>query len=473
MIYSTPSCYLKALYDLVVDWPTKTDDFFPYASDSYAFWTGYFTSRPTSKRFERVGNHFLQITKQLSATADIQESFFDESLNKLRKIMGVMQHHDAITGTEKQHVANDYHKEIYEALVDCGNITSSVLNQISTGFDPEISSKKFEFNSCLNLNISICDVSENSEKFMVTVYNPLGRKTSQFIRFPVAGDDYEVTGSKDENILTQLVPIPSALRKQIFYRLSSTANELIFQATDVPAIGYKSYFISRKTSQIAQIIAEKSAQENISIGDEKLKLTFNSNGFLESISVDGETNKLTQELLIYKEVGGDNLSVGHRSAGTYVMRTYSNETGESPGQNVTIEVVRGNLVDEIHQKFNDWISQVIRVYKTERFVEFEWLVGPIPTKYKYAKSVISRFSTDIDTKGEFFTDSNGREMMKRKRDFRETWDVKLKEKIPGNYYPVTTKIAIEDKKHRLAILTDRSQGGSSMVDGSVELMVKF
>jgi len=75
------------------------------------------------------------------------------------------------------------------------------------------------------------------------------------------------------------------------------------------------------------------------------------------------------------------------------------------------------------------------------------------------------------TNGEFYTDSNGREMIKRKRDFRETWNLDLEERIAGNYYPVNTKIAIEDSTHRLAILNDRSQGGSSIFDGTLELMV--
>ena len=47
--YSTPSCYLKALHETGRTWPTKSDDFFPYASDPHAFWTGYFTSRPAFK----------------------------------------------------------------------------------------------------------------------------------------------------------------------------------------------------------------------------------------------------------------------------------------------------------------------------------------------------------------------------------------------------------------------------------------
>lgn len=62
-------------------------------------------------------------------------------------------------------------------------------------------------------------------------------------------------------------------------------------------------------------------------------------------------------------------------------------------------------------------------------------------------------------------------MLKRVRNHRDTWKVNLLEQIAGNYYPVTAKIAIEDNNMRLAILTDRSQGGTSLLDGSVDLMV--
>jgi lysosomal alpha-mannosidase len=40
----------------------------------------------------------------------------------------------------------------------------------------------------------------------------------------------------------------------------------------------------------------------------------------------------------------------------------------------------GDIVDEIHQNFSSWVSQVVRIYKQENHVEFEWLVGPIPIK---------------------------------------------------------------------------------------------
>lgn len=112
----------------------------------------------------------------------------------------------------------------------------------------------------------------------------------------------------------------------------------------------------------------------------------------------------------------------------------------------------------------------MRVYKTELFVELEWMVGAIPIEDGKGKEVVSRFYTVLKNNGEFYTDSNGREMLKRVRNKR-SFNAQIREPIAGNYYPVTTKIAIEDGKQRLAILTDRAQGGSSIFDGTVELMV--
>lgn len=41
--------------------------------------------------------------------------------------MGVMQHHDAITGTEKQHVADDYARLLSEAIVECEEASYTIL----------------------------------------------------------------------------------------------------------------------------------------------------------------------------------------------------------------------------------------------------------------------------------------------------------------------------------------------------------
>lgn len=41
--------------------------------------------------------------------------------------MGVMQHHDAVTGTEKENVAHDYARLLSEGLAECGFVAKTAL----------------------------------------------------------------------------------------------------------------------------------------------------------------------------------------------------------------------------------------------------------------------------------------------------------------------------------------------------------
>ena len=72
-------------------------------------------------------------------------------------------------------------------------------------------------------------------------------------------------------------------------------------------------------------------------------------------------------------------------------------------------------------------------------------------------------------------DANGREMIKRVVDKRGPSypPLNVSEPVAGNYYPVNAMIAVEDTaaKTQLAILTDVTQGGSSLKNGQIEMMV--
>jgi len=67
LLYSTPSCYVKARGMDLENVPLKKDDFFPYASDPHAYWTGYFSSRPTSKFLIRETSRWLQFARVFSS----------------------------------------------------------------------------------------------------------------------------------------------------------------------------------------------------------------------------------------------------------------------------------------------------------------------------------------------------------------------------------------------------------------------
>ena len=55
-----------------------------------------------------------------------------------------------------------------------------------------------------------------------------------------------------------------------------------------------------------------------------------------------------------------------------------------------------------------------------------------------------RYTTDLNTKGTFYTDSNGRQMVKRIRDKRPTWNLNVTEPVAGNYYPINSRMYIKD-----------------------------
>jgi hypothetical protein len=73
--------------------------------------------------------------------------------------------------------------------------------------------------------------------------------------------------------------------------------------------------------------------------------------------------------------------------------------------------------------------------------------------------------------GLMFTDSNGREMLTRRRNHRPTWPLEINEPVAGNYYPITAAAAISDGCMGLGVATDRAQGAASLEDGQLEVML--
>ncbi|KAI4469631.1 alpha-mannosidase [Holotrichia oblita] len=468
VFYSTPSCYVKAVNDEAtskdVAFPLKTDDFFPYASDPHTYWTGYYTSRPTSKRFERQGNNILQVTKQLA-------SFFKQSENELIKLrnlqeaMGIMQHHDAITGTEKQHVANDYHRILTEAIEGSIDKVNDLLPLLLTTASSEI--PVLNLKHCLLANVSICEVSQLNQ-FIAVVYNPLSRPVSHYVRLPVQFSNLEVEGPNGETVASQILPSMDSFSHLSI--LDPAPLELVFLADNIPALGAKLYKVTVNTiNKYAAPIPQSNSI--FSIGDSTNGVELDpATGLVRSITLNGKSLDVKQELMYYIGARGDNLGFANRASGAYIFRPHGDyPDAMSFGQTINITTYTGNLVDEIHQTFSSWAKQVIRLYKNTNYIEFDWLVGPINTNDHQGREVISRFSTSLNTDDIFYTDANGREMIERRRDHRNTFTYTHEERVSGNYYPVTSKILLKDTRQNLefAVLNDRAQGGSSLTSGQV------
>lgn len=123
VIYSTVGKYLKRINDLnITTYETKTDDFFPYASDVSDYWTGYFTSRVNSKNLIKETGRFLQTARSIFAFKDYADILTQDEkkqykmlIFELEHYMGIVQHHDAVSGTEREAVNQDYSRILVKA----------------------------------------------------------------------------------------------------------------------------------------------------------------------------------------------------------------------------------------------------------------------------------------------------------------------------------------------------------------------
>jgi hypothetical protein len=89
------------------------------------------------------------------------------------------------------------------------------------------------------------------------------------------------------------------------------------------------------------------------------------------------------------------------------------------------------------------------------------------------KELVLKFNSALASNGTWHADANGREMVKRQRDKRGPSypPYVVGEPVAANYVPVNSMIALDDGKTEMVVVTDVSMGGTSMVDGSLEVMV--
>lgn len=199
----------------------------------------------------------------------------------------------------------------------------------------------------------------------------------------------------------------------------------------------------------------------------------NTSGEIKSVTFpDGSSLKLRVAFYYYEGEIGDNEKAKNRSSGAYIFRPKVNSPGQAKElKSLDYKIVNGKVVKEIRVTLSDNVYTIARIYDGIDYLDLEWVVGPIDIDDGVGKEFIVRYKTDIVNNGEFYTDSNGRQVLKRKLDTRPQYNVTLAEEIAGNYYPVTNEIFIENDDERVVVITDRSQGGSSLIEGDIELML--
>eukprot|EP00127_Corallochytrium_limacisporum_P005943 Clim_evm20s215 gene=Clim_evmTU20s215 len=575
--YSTPSQYVEALHTANITWPTKSDDFFPYADRPTAYWTGYFTSRANLKGYVRSSNAVLQACRHFEYLSvpfpkkddDDSPAQFDGLSLHLAEELGILQHHDAVSGTEKQFVADDYANRLTRGRRIChGFMTKALEDSLGSGRMPFDTSNVEQppppdqtYHTCDMLNVTSCAVTESSDDFHVVVYNPLAHYRVAYVTIPVDGfymsrSDGHVDRKAQANSAYRvwdavsmhpmehsILPSPRlpvdagpAINGPA---LPQPAPSVITVPVLIAPFGFRIINVestlppplptpppSHRPIGVERTEGVSSANSDIdNVENEQFKLVFDEDtGFLDAVCIKSVTSeeelhtgchhhescpcpagsqylRVSQDWRFYESNSGGTSDLRNtgQASGAYIFRPKDTEEPESfrrlrhlsskpvPTEVFRIPLAKGkappndhdqeaHFIIEVHQEITSWITQVIRLYPGDmplaRAIEIESTIGQVPVSDGTGREVVMHFHTGIDSGDTFYTDANGREMKKRVRNHRDTWNLTVTEPVSGNYYPVNTRISLRDDVHEFVLLTDRSVGGSSLGSGELEVMLQ-
>ena len=244
---------------------------------------------------------------------------------------------DAVSGTERQHVAYNYAYLLAKGAVSSDQLIAQSLAKLST-----TTGSPLPFTHCPQANVSLCAPTQSGALTAVLVYNSQSRAQSFLVRFPVnasMGSVYDVNGTLSTNYIVYPVQPTEATA------VGGAGCEVLAEV-EVPAMGWTTLFWQAASQDdsaagleeeeeeeeaaadnrhnrmklmmraAAAAEAEKrdhSGAQALQYGAGRWRLNFDNNGLLSSV-LDVRTNNtiaLKQEFLYY-----NSMQVSHTHSST-------------------------------------------------------------------------------------------------------------------------------------------------------------
>lgn len=599
--YSSPQSYFAAKTESAHRWTVKSDDFMPYCDGEagydassgrvldeggHAFWTGFYSSRPALKLQVRHASAALQACRQLellfppkpnaaagapgalsgahASCAAPRQPRAPPSSVALWLALSVAQHHDAVSGTARQHVTDDYQQRLAEGAAECDALISAALDGLAAGGAdgqadgaqggeapaaagaPQAAAAAFLAWAPCPLNETYCArtfaLPHAARTVRVAVYNPRAQPVAaQLVRIPVpAGSAVRATGADGAPLATQVLPLGrrasvALVRVQAVPAVGGTWLDL----TLLPAGAHAADATPADAAATANADTDRGAGSGagsgavlpglLRAGERELRLQ--SDSLALHLAQDEATGAVRTTLLRARGAGSGRwlsarLAIGAafypshngdaaescgqdrrcrpgQASGAYIFRPNCTEGPVQPCAPTPVSAAdggggggadggvrltrlsRGALCEEAELSFAPWANLTLSACAGARALRVAWAVGPIPIGDGQGKEVVLRYASDLRSGRRFGTDSNGRDMLTRTRDARPSWQLNVTDPVAGNYYPVTALLTLAEPAHataasggaggaaarQLSVHVDRAQGGSSLCDGCLELMV--
>ncbi|KAF2071779.1 hypothetical protein CYY_006907 [Polysphondylium violaceum] len=437
--YST----LKDFFDETKEWLNKNNvpvnyydqDFFPLADDERTYWTGYYTSRPLLKGRERAASSRLRGTEIL---ASCQNHLFTDLLDSASKNISILQHHDAITGTSRQHVVDDYLDRMENTYHIMDEVTEKSMNQI------------LKINDVSVIRDFLLDF-KGANSIFISITNPLGWNVKKVVTFHIRG-----------SFAGDVCPFKVRDRNgdiDIDCFLKGGEIQIAF-LTEVHPLGSIEYEVKYVVSSDTRL--NNGDRDGLDIKNKIIRVNLDPNSKLvKSIDLLKErvSVQINQNIMLYNDYGG-----------AYIFRN------EGPAflpqrQVESFTVYSGKYLTDVMILYKDVFAHgeapqlnyyhdiLIRITNSNDKNLDKNIFFSINTQGINGYTTVNKFDTDIKNQ-DFYTDT-GLQLMSRPVKEKTMTEYK-------NYYPTVNMALIDDKKRAFVCHNDRARGVSSISTGNLE-----
>eukprot|EP01091_Cochliopodium_minus_P016677 TRINITY_DN631_c5_g1_i2.p1 TRINITY_DN631_c5_g1~~TRINITY_DN631_c5_g1_i2.p1 ORF type:complete len:923 (-),score=206.34 TRINITY_DN631_c5_g1_i2:268-3036(-) len=426
--------------------PDYDTDFLPYTSFLDSWWTGFYTSRPALKIRIRKFDTLLQSAEFLLAYSFSFRQYFPnvnftqifEKLYIARNAQGILQHHDAVTGTARQDVVDDYNRRIDIGEQQLAEVQSQTLPLL-------LVNKNFVTNVTIISNDTYLTNFDSQKTVVLLVQNVLASQRLEILHYYTNEPNLVVKDSNGNVLVSQVT-------KCINFTLNGLYD--LYFYSQLPPLSISTFFVQKGNNKIHITKKEntrKKAKEN-TLENEFYKVSFDENtGLLSSI-----TNKNLERAYQFQQ---NFIEYESAEGSAYVFRpTFT----ILKSKKCSITFTKGNLVEEAYQECAPSVNQTIRLYKNSPYIELTHHAR----MDGYELNLVATYQTSLNNNLTFWADDSGMQM--RPRKYGQFYDT-----LAANYFPsVSTSFIIDDStKDQLVFLAERSHGVTSQKNGEYEMML--
>ncbi|KAK6113041.1 Glycosyl hydrolases 38 N-terminal domain family protein [Brugia pahangi] len=453
---------------------TLSGDFFPYQCSAGDYWTGYYTTRPFYKRQERELHSFIRASDLLTANALINLStksrqIIQQQLTIARRNLALFQHHDAITGTSKNHVMKDYSERIFASIKIAENMLRISLNALLRSNNFEIDNIPLVYNESSSKKMVIVEQPRT-----ILIYNNQPHGRMELIELQISDPNVVVIGTNGP-IQAQIEPYFDTVSGKL------TKSYLLVFSAYLKALSFVHFTIQKNhaaTTEITQILTPlkslrmtkyissnfhvKTISKNeFFLQTQRILVELNpKNGLLEAIYTNVETDgtkrlRCKQEFSYYKSI----------FSGAYIMALQDAEVIKLKMTEAETFIVSGPL-RQIAYTLSRFVKQRLSVNNISGAEENRLHMQlRIDIRKMSDAELVTKFATDmIADDVEYYTDSNGLQLIKRAE-----YDASNRPEM--NYYPMPTAMILQDRSKRLSVLSNVPHGVRTFNKINLEIML--